>query len=193
MELCNWLLQGWELHVLPPHNIIEGLPAPLVESLIASIDDGYIYLYALVKSGTYNVRSVGTYDNESLHAIKHGLCHSSGGVPCAHQLENIKSNIILHKQAKSLNGDKKATMLTHLKELMEDYFTYLWESVRNYHGVLLGEMERDHITWQDEAEIQKLRARHAHHHDTPEAQPTSCPGKWLTPSCAQSTKQTIVT
>ena len=90
VQLRNWLLEGWDLHTLPPPNRIKGLPAPLAESLIASID-GHIYLYALVKSGTYNVRSVGTNDNESLHAIEHGLCHSSGGVPSAHQLRNIKA------------------------------------------------------------------------------------------------------
>ena len=48
-------------------------------------------MYALTKSGTYNVRSLGTNDNECLHAIEHSLSHTSGGVPSAHDLRTIKA------------------------------------------------------------------------------------------------------
>ena len=63
---------------------------------------------------------------------------------------------------KSLDSKTRQIMLGHLQDLMEDAISYPWASVRNFHGVLLGEMERDHLSWDDGDAILKLRYKHAH-------------------------------
>ena len=55
----------------------------------------------------------------------------------------------------------KAPMLQHLRELMHDAMYHPWASVRNYHGVVLGQMEQAVLTWTDRAVIQDLRAQYA--------------------------------
>ena len=57
--------------------------------------------------------------------------------------------------------DLVCTMIKHLKELMSDTSDYMWENVRNYHGVMLGHFERKKMKWQDTSEIQALRRRYA--------------------------------
>ncbi len=68
------------------------------------------------------------------------------------------------------NGDltdaTKEKMLDHLQDLMEDASSYPWKSVRNFHGVLLSEMERNRLTWRQEAKIQRLRMKYAHRQDS---------------------------
>ena len=86
----DWLLSGFDVKCFPPQSRIKGMPTSLVESTVASIE-AHIYMYALSPSGSYNVRSLGTNDNESLHAIEFGLCAASGGVPSAFQLQHIKA------------------------------------------------------------------------------------------------------
>ena len=60
-------------------------------------------------------------------------------------------------------------MITHLRDLMQDTVDYCWESVRNFHGVLLMEMERDRITWTDKKRIQKLRRQLAQCYPSPDS------------------------
>lgn len=55
----------------------------------------------------------------------------------------------------------KELMLNHLQELMEDAVTYGWESVRNYHSIILQHMEMKRIGWRDTEAIQKLRRTYA--------------------------------
>jgi len=55
----------------------------------------------------------------------------------------------------------KDIMLTHLQELMEDATLFSWRSVRNYHGVLLTELERRRLRWTDCSKIQRLRSKYS--------------------------------
>ena len=64
------------------------------------------------------------------------------------------------------DGDK-APMLQHLRELMHDAMYHPWASVRNYHGVVLGQMEQAVLTWKDRAVIQDLRAQYARTQSAP--------------------------
>ena len=86
----------------------------------------------------------------------------------------------------------KALMAKHLRELMEDASTYPWVNVRNYHGVMLGEMERDRLTWTNMERIQRLRYRYAQKHSVPESSSNSiddvkpCPA-YQTGTCNEAT------
>ena len=68
------------------------------------------------------------------------------------------------------NGDiksaTKSKMLFHLQELMEDACTFPWRNVRNYHGELLSEMERNRVKWGDAPKIQRLRSKYAQTHSS---------------------------
>ena len=55
----------------------------------------------------------------------------------------------------------KLHMLEHLKDLMEDCFTSPWDSIRNLHAILLGEMERGHLSWTEGDKITRLRHKYA--------------------------------
>ena len=55
------------------------------------------------------------------------------------------------------NKATKSAMLCHLQELMEDATQYPWDSVRNYHSIVLHHLEMKRLTWQDDEAIQKLR------------------------------------
>ena len=52
-------------------------------------------------------------------------------------------------------------LLIHLTELMSDTAEYSWESVRNFHGILLQKMEMSLLTWYDQQGIQELRRVYA--------------------------------
>ena len=56
----------------------------------------------------------------------------------------------------------QAHMKKHLLELMRDTMDFSWDSVRNFHGVLLNQFEMRRITWEDTEEIQALRRAYAH-------------------------------
>ena len=60
----------------------------------------------------------------------------------------------------------KDIMLQHLNELMEDCSDYGFEAVRNYHAIVLSEMEQNRLTWQDTEKIQRLRRQYAKKHCT---------------------------
>ena len=61
----------------------------------------------------------------------------------------------------TISSSIRRRMLHHLQDLMEDAMNYPWPNVRNFHGVLLGEMERDLLKWKDRDAIQRLRAKHS--------------------------------
>ncbi len=58
----------------------------------------------------------------------------------------------------------KAEMLNHLQNIMEDASLYPWTNVRNFHGVVLSEMERGRLSWMDREKIQTLRIKYAQKH-----------------------------
>ena len=79
-----------------------------------------------------------------------------------------------------------------LRELMQDAMSYPWANVRNYHALLLGQMEQDEVSWHDRATIQDLRTQYSRVHDTfadPTA-PQSSSGKpcwaWQRGQCSKS-------
>ena len=61
----------------------------------------------------------------------------------------------------------QAHMEKHLLDLMRDSIDFSWDSLRNFHGVLLNQFEMRRITWEDAEEIQALRRAYAHRAVTP--------------------------
>lgn len=57
--------------------------------------------------------------------------------------------------------DVSQCMLIHLRELMQDATDFPWANVRNYHGVVLGQMEQDQLSWEGKSAIQELRMQYA--------------------------------
>ena len=66
-----------------------------------------------------------------------------------------------HTTKPNLPSATQAAMLSHLRELMHDASAYPWEGVRNYHGILLGMMEQNELTWADRPLIQELHLQYA--------------------------------
>ena len=54
----------------------------------------------------------------------------------------------------------KNTMLQHLRMLMGDACDFPCPNVRNFHGIVLSQMEMDRITWGDQDRIGELRQTH---------------------------------
>ncbi len=75
------------------------------------------------------------------------------------------------------DGPTAKAMLGHLSDLMDDASTYSFENVRNFHGILLGLMEQDDITWSDTEAIQKLRQQYARISNPTTRSPTPLAGK----------------
>ena len=57
----------------------------------------------------------------------------------------------------SESDQTKQKMLSHLHELMRDATEYPWENVLNFHGILLHQHEMERISWDNTADIQKMR------------------------------------
>ena len=53
-------------------------------------------------------------------------------------------------------------MQRHLLELKRDTGDYTWESVKNFHAVLLNQFEMKRLKWTDVDAIQELRRTYAH-------------------------------
>ena len=66
-----------------------------------------------------------------------------------------------HATKCNLPSATQATMLSHLRELMHDASAYHWEGVCNHHGILLGMMEQNELTWADRPLIQELCLQYA--------------------------------
>ena len=47
-------------------------------------------------------------------------------------------------------------MLQHLRMLMGDACDFPWSNVRNFHGIVLSQLEMDRITWGDQDRIGEL-------------------------------------
>ena len=62
---------------------------------------------------------------------------------------------------KCKNDTMRESMITHLREMMQDTVVYGFESVREYHGIVLEEMEQKRLTWGDRDAIQELRRQYA--------------------------------
>ena len=76
----------------------------------------------------------------------------------------------------------KDLLLQHLKENMEDATEYSFESVRNYHAIVLSEMEQGRLTWHDQMAIQGLRRQYAQKYT---------PKTAVTPSATSSKSSTL--
>ena len=58
-------------------------------------------------------------------------------------------------QMTSIAGRKtNQKMLTHLRCMMRDAMDFPWANVRNYHGIVLSQMEMDRLTWHDDEAIE---------------------------------------
>ena len=75
----------------------------------------------------------------------------------------------------------QATMLSHLPELMHDAMDFPWHNVRNFHGVVLNQMELARISWQDSQTIENLRRTYSRYYDGVHEQ--SSPSGQQTPLC----------
>ena len=70
-------------------------------------------------------------------------------------------------QAQRQREPTRSLMLSHLRELMQDAMSFPWPNVRNYHGVVLGQMEQAELDWSDRSLIQELRTQYSRTSDTP--------------------------
>ena len=61
----------------------------------------------------------------------------------------------------------KDIQMKHLENLMLDASAYPWTNVRNFHAVLLGEMEQDALTWDNLDTIASLRRTYSHVSEAP--------------------------
>jgi hypothetical protein len=61
----------------------------------------------------------------------------------------------------------KNIMLAHLRDLMCDTMDYQWVTIRNFHAVLLGQLEMNRITWDDTEKITSLRQTYVQRAPTP--------------------------
>ena len=75
----------------------------------------------------------------------------------------------------------QATMLSHLRELMHDAMDFPWHNVRNFHGVVLNQMELARISWQDGQTIENLRRTYSRRSDGVHEQ--TSPSGQQTPLC----------
>ncbi len=55
----------------------------------------------------------------------------------------------------------KNRRLEHLRDLMLDTAEYGFEGPRNFHSILLGEMEQKRLSWEDDLKIQQLRLQYS--------------------------------
>ena len=62
------------------------------------------------------------------------------------------------------NLQNREHMLQYLGDIMEDASDFLWQSTKASHAVLLCEMERGKVTWQDTTRIDRVRRAYAQKH-----------------------------
>ena len=63
----------------------------------------------------------------------------------------------LSQMTSTAGGKTSQKMLTHLRGMMRDAIDFPWANVRNYHGIVLSQMEMDRLTWHDDEAIEGLR------------------------------------
>ena len=95
-----------------------------------------------------------TYDQLSLTQWVQGFC----------------KNILEEKSSK-----RKNTMVSYLSDLMEDATDFTWQGAKAAHAVLLCEMERGTLQWEDQDRIDRIRRAHAQKH-------APARGGWAKPS-----------
>ena len=62
------------------------------------------------------------------------------------------------------SGTRKDTMISYLADLMEDATDFTWQGAKASHAVLLCEMERGTLQWEDGDRIDRIRRAHAQKH-----------------------------
>ena len=62
------------------------------------------------------------------------------------------------------NEQNREHMLQYLGDIMEDASDFSWQSAKASHAVLLCEMERGKVTWQDTARIDRVRRAYVQKH-----------------------------
>ena len=72
-------------------------------------------------------------------------------------------------------GKKKDIMVSYLSDLMEDATDFSWQGAKAAHAVLLCEMERGSLQWEDMDRIDRIRRAHAQKH-------VAGRGSWAKPS-----------
>ena len=81
LALRDWLLDGYNFHIFPsPTMYVKGIPRVTFEGLVCSID-AHLLLYAMVKEGTYNWRSVSTLVAENFMGELAENAETNNGVP----------------------------------------------------------------------------------------------------------------
>ena len=63
----------------------------------------------------------------------------------------------LSQMTSTAGGKTSQKMLTHLRGMMRDAIDFPWANVRNYHGIVLSQMEMDRMDWHDDEAIEGLR------------------------------------
>ena len=84
-----------------------------------------------------------TYDQLSLTQWVQGFC----------------KNILEQK-----SNFRRDTMVSYLSDLMEDATDFSWQGAKAAHAVLLCEMERWSLTWENGERIDRIRRAHAQKH-----------------------------
>lgn len=91
LALRNFLLEFVDIYSFPTSgDNICGMPFQLFEAII-SLSDAFLQLHSLTPSNAYNVRSISTNDNETLHGIEEAMLKPFGEVPSAKQLQIVKA------------------------------------------------------------------------------------------------------
>ncbi len=90
--------------------------------------------------------------------------------------EDLSLAEFVHGYISCMNQDRvnpatKVRMLEHLQSLTKDAAQYPWESVRNFHAIVLHQHELDRLTWDDTSAVQQLRDTYVTH------QPASTPAR----------------
>ena len=67
---------------------------------------------------------------------------------------------------KNILDEQNLHMLQYLGDIMEDASDFSWQSAKASHAVLLCEMERGKVTWQDTTRIDRVRRAYAQKHSS---------------------------
>jgi len=76
---------------------------------------------------------------------------------------------------KCKNDSVREAMTSHLRDMMQDSAIYGFETVREYYGILLGEMEQKRITWSDNSAILELRRQYVQSSKNPKQETKGLP------------------
>ena len=71
------------------------------------------------------------------------------------------------KGALDLSDTERIHKLNYLASLLEDASDFSFENAKACHAVILTDMERDKLTWEDTHLLDRYRRQHAQRHDAP--------------------------